>query len=100
MATGILSKGERRAWCALVAELRLGVWAHGPVRAGAAPPAPRLRIVAAVIVLAPVAVACGVVAATRLSHPLVLVPRASLAALGALPLPAWASRHRHRCRHP
>ncbi|WP_331773139.1 hypothetical protein OG948_58010 (plasmid) [Embleya sp. NBC_00888] len=49
-------------------------------------------------VLAPVAVACGVMAATRLSHPLVLVPLASLAALGALPLMAWASRHRRR--HP
>ncbi|MYS84666.1 hypothetical protein [Embleya scabrispora] len=96
MESGILSEDERRAWCAITSELRLDTVSHRSARAAAASSGRGLRIIAAASVLVPVVLAFGVVAATRLSHPLVLAPLVSLAALGALPLAAWVVRDRRR----
>ncbi|MYV98513.1 hypothetical protein [Streptomyces sp. SID3343] len=96
MDTGTLSEGERRAWCAIASELRLDAGSHRSTRAAAGSSAGRLRWIAAVTVLLPVSLGCGVVAATRLAHPAVLTAVVSLAVLGALPLTAWLVRDRRR----
>ncbi|MET7302438.1 hypothetical protein [Embleya sp. NPDC005575] len=96
MESEILSEGERRAWCAITSELRLDTMSHRSTRDTAAPSGRGLRMIAVATVLVPVALACGVVAATRLSHPVVLAPLVSLAVLGALPLTAWIVRDRRR----
>ncbi|MFI6585942.1 hypothetical protein [Embleya sp. NPDC050493] len=93
-----LSEDERRAWSAIEAELRLDAVSRRSPQAFAAPLSERrLRVIAGAAILIPVSFACGVVAVTRLAHPVVLAPVASLAVLGALLMTAWIVRS-HRCR--